>query len=154
MTIDPFDLDRFVEAQTSAYDTAIGELRAGRKRSHWIWFILPQLRGLGMSQMSARYGLQSLAEASAYLAHPILGPRIRECVHTLNALPGNDAVAVLGEIDALKLRSCLTVFAEASREARQDESLFQQGIDKYFRGQPDAATLSLLGRAARPASEP
>ena len=147
---DPFDLDRFLEAQTSAYDTAIGELRAGRKRSHWIWFILPQLRGLGTSQMSAVYGLQSIAEARAYLAHPILGTRIRECVHTLNALPGNDAVAVLGEIDALKLRSCLTIFAEAS----QDESLFQQGLDKYFRGQPDAATLSLLGRAARSASEP
>src|SRR5262252_4044415 len=110
---DPFDLDRFVVAQVSAYDTAITELRSGRKRSHWIWFILPQLHGLGTSQMSTRYGLQSLAEAKAYLAHPLLGPRIRECVRTLNALPGNDAVAVLGDIDAVKLRSCLTVFAEA-----------------------------------------
>ena len=148
MTIGAFDLDRFVAAQASAYDTAIGELRSGRKRSHWIWFILPQLRGLGTSQMSSKYGLQSLAEARAYLAHPLLGIRIRECVRTLNALPGNDAVSVLGSVDALKLRSCLTVFAEAN----QNESLFQEGLDKYFRGEPDAATLSLLGRATR--SEP
>ena len=147
---DPFDLDRFVEAQSTAYDTAIGELRSGRKRSHWIWYILPQLRGLGTSQMSTQYGLQSLAEARAYLAHPLLGPRIRECVRTLNALPGNDATAVLGGIDAVKLRSCLTVFAEAS----QDELLFQEGLDKYFQGQPDAATLSLLRRAIRSRSEP
>ena len=135
------DLGRFVEAQACSYDAAIGELRSGRKRTHWIWYILPQLRGLGTSQMSTRYGLESLAEARAYLAHPVLGTRLRECVHTLNSLPGSDAVAVLGGIDAVKLRSCLTVFAEASR----DESLFQKGLDKYFRGQPDAATLSLLG---------
>jgi len=147
---DPFDLHRYVEAQASAYDTAIAELRSGRKRSHWIWFILPQLHGLGTSQMSTRYGLQSLAEAKAYLAHPLLGPRIRECVRTLNALPGNDAVAVLGDIDAVKLRSCLTVFAEASL----DESLFQEGLDKYFEGQPDRATLSLLGRATGSRSGP
>ena len=100
--------------------------------------------------MSTRYGLQSLAEAKAYLAHPLLGPRIRECVRTLNALPGNDAVAVLGDIDAVKLRSCLTVFAEASL----DESLFQEGLDKYFEGQPDRATLSLLGRATGSRSGP
>jgi uncharacterized protein (DUF1810 family) len=142
---DPFGLDRFVEAQASTYDTAIGELRSGRKSSHWIWYILPQLRGLGTSQMSMRYGLQSLAEARAYLAHPVLGPRLRECVRTLNALPGNDAVAVLGGIDAVKLRSCLTVFAEAS----QDEALFREALDKYFHAQPDAASLSLLGRTTR-----
>ncbi|HVN35211.1 MAG TPA: DUF1810 domain-containing protein [Casimicrobiaceae bacterium] len=145
-----FDLDRFVEAQASAYDVALGELRSGRKRSHWIWYVLPQLRGLGASRMSTRYGLQSLAEAVAYLAHPLLGPRLRECVRTLNALPGSDAVAVLGGIDALKLRSCLTVFAEAS----DHESLFVEALDKYFHGQPDAETLSLLGRTARSRSQP
>ena len=144
-TDDPFDLGRFVEAQASDYETAIGELRSGRKRSHWIWYILPQLRGLGRSEMSVRYGLESLAEAKAYLAHAVLGPRLRECVRTLNALPGSDPVAVLGGIDALKLRSCLTVFAEASDE----DSLFQEGLDKYFRSEPDAATLSLLDRTAR-----
>ena len=147
---DPFDLERFVEAQSSAYDTALDELRSGRKRSHWIWYILPQLRGLGTSQMATKYGLQSLAEAKAYSAHPVLGPRIRECVRTLNALPGNDAVAVLGGIDALKLRSCLTLFAAAG----ENESLFQEGLDKYFQGRADAATLSLLGRTTRSRSEP
>ena len=142
---DPFDLHRFVVAQSSDYDTAIAELRAGRKQSHWIWYILPQLRGLGKSEMSVRYGLRSLAEAKAYLAHPVLGARLRECVRTLNALPGSDPVAVLGGIDALKLRSCLTVFAEASER----DSLFKEALDKYFHGQPDAATLSLLGRTSR-----
>ena len=142
---DPFDLDRFVEAQASAYDTALGELRSGRKRSHWIWYILPQLRWLGRSDMSVRYGLQSLAEAKAYLAHPVLGLRLRECVRTLNALPGSDPVAVLGSIDAIKLRSCLTVFAEAG----ESESLFREALDKYFGGRPDAATLSLLHRTTR-----
>src|SRR5262249_37809052 len=142
---DPFDLKRFVAAQASDYDAALGELRAGRKRSHWIWHILPQLRGLGMSQMATRYGLQSLTEAKAYLAHPLLGHRLRECVRTLNALPGSDAVAVLGGIDAVKLRSCLTVFAEAS----ENEPLFQEGLDKYFHGERDSATMSLLARTSR-----
>jgi len=140
-----FDLDRFVEAQAPVYATVLGELRAGRKRTHWIWYILPQLRGLGTSQMSMRYGLESLAEAKAFLAHPVLGLRLRECVRTLNALPEKDAVAVLGSIDALKLRSCLTVFAEASPE----ESLFREGLEKYFQGRPDTATLSLIDRATR-----
>jgi uncharacterized protein (DUF1810 family) len=146
---DPFDLDRFVEAQTSSYAMAIGELRSGRKRSHWIWYVLPQLRGLGQSAMSMRYGLQSLAEARAYLAHPVLGPRLRECIRTLNTLPENDPVAVLGDIDALKLRSCLTVFAEASEQ----DSSFKEGLDKYFGGQPDAATLSLIEQTFRGESE-
>jgi uncharacterized protein (DUF1810 family) len=146
---DPFDLDRFVEAQASAYDTALAELRSGRKRSHWIWYVLPQLRGLGRSEMSVRYGLQSLDEAKAYLAHPVLGHRLRECVRALNALPGGDAVAVLGGIDAIKLRSCLTVFAEASER----DSSFREALDKYFSGQPDAATLSLLRRATRSESQ-
>jgi uncharacterized protein (DUF1810 family) len=140
---EPFDLDRFIEAQASVYDTALAELRAGRKRTHWIWYILPQLRGLGTSQMSTRYGLQSLGEARAYLAHPVLGLRLRECVRTLNALRESDPVAVLGGIDAQKLRSCLTVFAVASSE----EPLFRAGLEKYFRGQPDAATLSLIERS-------
>jgi len=142
---DPFDLHRFVVAQSSDYDTAIAELRAGRKQSHWIWYILPQLRGLGKSEMSVRYGLRSLAEAKAYLAHPVLGARLRECVRTLSALPASDPVAVLGCIDALKFRSCLTVFAEASER----DSLFKEALDKYFQGQPDAATLSLLDRTTR-----
>ena len=143
--VDPFDLERFVEAQWPVYDTALAELRAGRKRTHWIWYVLPQLRGLGTSQMSIRYGLQSLAEARDYLAHPILGPRLRECVRTLNALRESDPVAMLGGIDAVKLRSCLTLFAEASPE----ESLFREGLEKYFQSEPDAVTLSLIERTSR-----
>jgi len=137
---DPFNLNRFVEAQASDYEQALAELRAGRKRTHWIWHVLPQLRGLGFSQMSNRYGIGSIAEAESYLVHPILGPRLRTCVAALNSLVGLSAVEVLGDVDAAKFRSCLTLFAQIAGE----KSLFSEALNKYFQGQPDRKTLSLL----------
>ena len=142
---DPFDLDRFVVAQAGDYEQALAELRAGRKRSHWIWYILPQLQGLGHSQMSRRYAIESLAMARAYLAHPILGPRLETCVAALNALAGRSAVDVLGAVDAAKFRSCATLFAEAAG----DGSVFAAALNKYFKGQPDRTTLLLLAAGAQ-----
>lgn len=137
---DPYDLARFVEAQRESYDRALSELRAGRKQSHWSWYILPQLRGLGASPMSVRFSIGSLAEAKAYLEHPVLGARLRECVATMNAHGGESASEVLGEIDARKFRSCLTLFAEATKT----DPLFTHALAKYFSGEPDGATLALL----------
>lgn len=137
---DPFDLDRFVVAQAGDYEQALAELRAGRKRSHWIWYILPQLAGLGHSQMSRRYAIESLAMARAYLSHPVLGPRLQTCVATLNALSGRSAVDVLGAVDAAKFRSCATLFAKVAGGS----SVFTEALDKYFQGQPDRTTLTLL----------
>lgn len=140
---DPFDLRRFVEAQKGTYAHALAELRAGQKQTHWIWFVLPQVNGLGTSGMSMRYGIKSLEEARAYLAHQLLGARLKECVSTLIALPHSDAAAVLGTIDAVKFRSCLTLFAAADAK----EPLFTAALSKYFRGTPDEATLSILAAA-------
>jgi uncharacterized protein (DUF1810 family) len=123
-------LQRFVDAQDrdSTYTQALSELRAGRKRGHWIWFVFPQLAGLGTSQMSRRYAIGSAEEASAYLAHPVLGPRLVECAQALLALPGNDPVAVMGELDAVKLRSSMTLFARADGADRA----FEQVLARYF----------------------
>ena len=140
MTNDPFDLDRFVKAQEPIYDEALAELRAGSKRTHWSWFILPQMRGLGFSSMSVRYAIGSLDEAKAYLAHPILGPRLRECVSAMNSHKGLTASQILGSTDAQKLRSCITLFIEAS----EHEPIFTAALAKYFGGAPDQRTLSLL----------
>jgi uncharacterized protein (DUF1810 family) len=137
---DPYDLDRFVEAQAGNYDDALAELRAGRKRTHWSWYVFPQIRGLGSSAMSLRYAIGSLAEAVAYLDHEVLGPRLRECVAALNAHQGLGVDDVLGDIDARKFRSCLTLFAQAA----PSEPLFRKALDKYFGGDPDAATLAIL----------
>lgn len=137
---DPFDLARFVAAQQDTYASALAELQAGRKRSHWIWFVLPQLRGLGLSGKSQRYGIASLDEARAYLAHPVLGPRLHECTATLNALGARAAADVLGELDALKWRSNLTLFAAAAGRG----SIFEAALARYFGGQGDARTLELL----------
>ena len=143
---DPFDLDRFVTAQQPIYGQALAELRAGSKRTHWSWFILPQMRGLGASSMSVRYGIGSLDEAKAYLAHPLLGPRLRECVVAMNSHTGLSASQILGSIDAQKFRSCVTLFGEASER----ETLFTAALAKYFDGVPDQGTLSLLaGRQKR-----
>jgi uncharacterized protein (DUF1810 family) len=141
---DPFDLGRFVDAQRSTHAQALAELRAGRKESHWMWFVLPQLRGLGSSGMAQRYGLASAEEAVAYLAHPVLGPRLRECVAAMNALPGTDAEDVLGPTDALKYRSCLTLFAAVA----PGEKLFAEALGRYYGGKPDPRTLELLARDA------
>ena len=111
---DPHDLDRFLEAQAANYGQALAELRAGRKRSHWSWYVLPQIRGLGSSPLSVRYAISGLAEAGAYLDHPVLGARLRECVAAMNDNAGSDAAAILGGIDARKFRSCLTLFAQVA----------------------------------------
>ena len=137
---DPFDLDRFVMAQAPIYEEALAELRAGSKRTHWIWFILPQMRGLGFSSRSVRYGIGSLDEAKAYLAHALLGPRLRECVSAMNSHNSLSASEILGSIDAQKFRSCVTLFIEAS----EHEPTFTAALDKYFGGVPDQRTLSLL----------
>lgn len=147
-TSDPFHLSRFVEAQEASYQQALSELHAGRKQSHWSWYILPQVLGLGSSPMSVRYAIRSMAEAKAYLEHPLLGTRLRECVAAMNMHSGVSASEILGEIDAEKFRSCLTLFARAVGS----ESVFAEALSKYFSGRPDAATLAILAsqQAARP----
>lgn len=137
---DPFDLRRFVDAQRDVYDRAASELRSKRKVSHWMWFVFPQLRGLGVSEASRFYGVSGLAEATAYLEHPLLGARLRECVEILLAIDGRTAEEILGRIDAVKLRSCLTLFARAA----PGEELFAAALAKYFAGEPDPRTIQLL----------
>ena len=141
----PFALDRFLEAQRDAYDIAIAELRAGRKRSHWIWFVFPQLKGLGRSALSHRYGLSGVAEASAYLAHPVLGVRLLDAIYAMLANGAVPAAAILGELDALKFRSCLTLFSVAAPA----QPLFAATLAHYFEGRPDPETLALLGSVSR-----
>ena len=137
------DLQRFVQAQEARMDDVLAELAAGRKRTHWMWFVFPQLRGLGRSQMAWHFGLQARDEAVAYLAHPLLGPRLRECVELVLAVDGRSAHAVFGSPDDLKLCSCLTLF----REIDGAGGVFGKALDKFFDGQPDAATLQLLAGA-------
>jgi uncharacterized protein (DUF1810 family) len=142
MPTDPFNLQRFLDAQEATYEQALGELRAGHKRSHWSWYIFPQVAGLGSSRMSVLYAIKSLEEAKAYMAHPVLGLRLRECVAAMNSHAGIGAEEILGRIDATKLQSCLTLFAQADGS----EPAFREGLDKYFHGQPDATTLAILAR--------
>lgn len=133
-------LQRFVAAQDtdSTYVRARAELRAGRKTSHWMWFAFPQIAGLGQSEMSQRYAIASLDEARAYLDHPVLGPRLRECAEALLSHSGKSAREILGEIDAVKLRSSMTLFARAADP--QDAEVFEQVLARYFNGEADAAT--------------
>ena len=135
-----FDLERFVTAQQGVYEGALRELRAGRKTGHWIWFIFPQLAGLGRSEMSRFYGIESLDEARAYLDHPVLGPRLRECVHAVLATSGATADQIFGSLDAMKVRSSMTLFHRAA----PDELLFRQMLDRVFSGGADEETDSLL----------
>lgn len=137
------DLSRFVEAQADSFPTALAELRVGRKRSHWMWFIFPQIAGLGRSPTARYYAIRDAGEARAYLAHPILGPRLLEAVRTANAAPGS-AEAVFGGIDAIKLRSSLTLFAAVA----DDPAPFREGLDRFFDGQADDATLAKLDHPA------
>ena len=137
---DPHDLRRFVDAQQDVYDAAVRELRAGRKTSHWMWFVFPQIAGLGRSPTAQRYAIGSLAEAEAYLAHPLLGPRLHECARILTELRGRSASEVFGEVDALKLRSSMTLFARAAAEP----SPFGEVLARYFDGAEDQATLERL----------
>jgi uncharacterized protein (DUF1810 family) len=136
---DPFNLARFTDAQNGVYEHAVAELRRGRKTSHWMWFVFPQVAGLGQSAASRRYAITSLAEAEAYLAHPVLGPRLRECASILTRT-SRSAEQVFGGIDALKLRSSMTLF----RHADPDEALFGQVLDQYFNGAEDPATLQRI----------
>ena len=138
---DDFELQRFVTAQQGVYDGALAELRAGRKTGHWIWFVFPQVAGLGRSEMSRMYSIGSLAEARAYLANPVLGPRLRECVAALLATHGRSADEMLGSIDAVKLRSSMTLFLRAD----PDEPAFRAVLDRFYDGRPDAATDAILG---------
>ena len=142
---DPFDLARFLSAQARDYGIALAELRAGEKRSHWMWYVFPQLRGLGHSSTAIAYGITGLDEARAYLAHPVLGERLRECVRALLALRTAHAEEVLGHVDAMKLRSCLTLFGAAA----PGEPLFSRALAKYFHDEADERTLGLLQGAAR-----
>ena len=136
---DPFDLERFVRAQATDYDRALSELREGEKRSHWMWYVFPQIEGLGNSPMSHRYSIKSGAEALAYLGHPVLGPRLRECAAVVNSIVGRSALDIFGSPDDLKLRSCATLFARVS-----DDGVFEQVLTKYFNGQHDSETLRRL----------
>ena len=138
-----FDLARFVQAQDGHYAQALAELQAGRKRSHWIWYVLPQLRALGRSAMAREYGIQGLDEAVAYLAHPVLGPRLVACVQALLAHRDRSATAILGEIDAMKFRSCLTLFHAAAPEV----PCFADALRVFYQGMPDVQTLRLLDLA-------
>jgi uncharacterized protein (DUF1810 family) len=140
---DPHDLDRFVEAQTGDYDRAVAEIRSGRKQSHWMWYVFPQLAGLGVSSTARRYAIRSLAEAEAYLRHPVLGPRLIECAEAVLAVEGRSAHEIFGAPDDMKLRSCATLFARVS----PGRSVFQRLLDRFFAGAPDRATLGLLEAA-------
>ena len=139
---DPFDLNRFVDAQDDGdtYGQALRELRAGSKRSHWMWFIFPQIAGLGMSETSRHFAISGLAEAQAYLAHPVLGPRLIESASALADLDGVSAVQVFGPVDAQKLRSSMTLFARAA----SDQQVFRDVLARYFGGETDEATISRL----------
>ncbi len=141
---DPYDLDRFVQAQVGVYETALTEIQNGRKRSHWMWFIFPQFVGLGNSPTSRHYAIRSRGEAKAYLAHPLLGARLCSCARAAVAVSGRSARDIFGSPDDVKLRSCATLFAETSPE----NSVFQELLDVYFAGEPDQRTLELLARAS------
>ena len=136
-----FDLERFVAAQEGVYDGALRELRRGRKTGHWIWFIFPQLAGLGRSEMSRFYGIESLDEARAYLDHPVLGPRLRKCVGAVLATSGATADQIFGSLDAMKVRSSMTLFNRAA----PDEPLFSEVLERLYGSVADAATDSILG---------
>lgn len=136
-----YDLQRFKNAQEQDYKLALAEIRAGRKRSHWIWYVFPQLKGLGGSYMCARYGIDGIGEAKAYLADKTLRSRLVEISQSLLELDGNDPVAIMGHIDALKLRSCMTLFSRVP----DSDPVFAAVLDKYYDGKPDQLTLKMLG---------
>jgi uncharacterized protein (DUF1810 family) len=141
---DTFNLQRFVDAQAPVYDAVVDELQAGAKRSHWIWFIFPQLAGLGRSPTAARFAISSLAEAQAYLGHDILGARLRECTHLVNSIEGRSVDDIFGWPDNLKVRSSMTLFARAT----PDNAEFMDLLERFYGGEQDPATVALL--SARP----
>ncbi len=141
---DPYDLARFVEAQTHDYAPALSEIKSGRKRSHWMWYIFPQFDGLGFSSTSKQYAIKSVAEAEAYLAHPVLGPRLLECAQAALGVHGKTAYQIFGSPDDLKLKSSATLFAHVSPAG----SVFHRLLEKYFQNQGDEKTLRLIGAKA------
>ncbi|HEU0229549.1 MAG TPA: DUF1810 domain-containing protein [Burkholderiaceae bacterium] len=138
---DPHDLQRFVNAQEPVIEQVFQELRAGRKQSHWMWFVFPQIQGLGGSPMARRFAISSLDEARAYLRHPVLGERLRRCTRLVNAIEGCSLGQVMAYPDDLKFRSCMTLFAQAG----EDVQVFADALDKYCGGEPDEKTLAILG---------
>jgi uncharacterized protein (DUF1810 family) len=140
---DGYDLERFVRAQEGVYEQACAELRAGRKRTHWMWFIFPQIKGLGSSEMAMRYAIASIEEAKAYLEHPVLGSRLRECTQTVLDVKGKTAEEIFGYPDNLKFHSSMTLFAQAA-EISEEDLVFSQALDKYFEGKEDAGTIERL----------
>ncbi|MGA2370322.1 MAG: DUF1810 domain-containing protein [Candidatus Korobacteraceae bacterium] len=139
-TTDPFNLQRFVAAQDPAYGDACSELRSGLKESHWMWFIFPQIKGLGYSFLSQKFAISSRQEAEAYLRHPILGPRLRECTRLVNLLEGRSVQDIFGYPDDMKFKSCMTLFASAT----PDNQIFLDALGKYYAGEMDTLTLQLL----------
>ncbi len=139
----PIELERFVQAQDGVYEQALQEIRNGRKETHWMWYVFPQLDGLGSSDMARRYAIRSLAEAKAYLAHPVLGPRLLQCCEAVQAHGDRSVHDILGFPDDMKLRSCATLFARASAPG----SPFERLLARHFHGEPHARTLQLLGEA-------
>lgn len=137
----PPAFDRFLQAQEPVWPRVLAELRAGRKRTHWMWFVFPQIRGLGHSDMAQRYAIESLAEARAYLAHPVLGRRLQACCQILLGLESSSALDVMGTPDDLKLRSCMTLFAEASGPG----SVFHAVLQRFYGGEKDPRTVQMLG---------
>lgn len=144
---DPFDLDRFVQAQNPVFGAVQAELARGRKQTHWMWFVFPQVAGLGFSAMSQRYAIGSRAEAEAYLAHPLLGPRLIECTRLVLAVDGRTLNAILGAPDDSKFRSSMTLFGAVS-----DEAVFDEALARYFAGERDDATLEILASLDRRAT--
>jgi uncharacterized protein (DUF1810 family) len=137
---DPFNLQRFLDAQAPVFSHVLAELREGRKRTHWMWFIFPQIAGLGSSDMARHFAISGRAEALAYLAHPTLGPRLRECTELVNQIPNRAIADIFGYPDDLKFRSSITLFAAVA----PGEAAFRAALDQYFAGQPDPATLARL----------
>ncbi|MBH0200562.1 MAG: DUF1810 domain-containing protein [Nitrospira sp.] len=141
-----YNLQRFLDAQEGVYDTVLNELRVGRKSSHWIWFIFPQITGLGHSGMAQQFAIASLDEAKAYLQHPVLGPRLRVCTQLVLNVNGRSAEEIFGYPDNLKFRSCMTLFLTAAT----DNNLFNNALLKYFDGKPDQLTMNVLARHNMP----
>jgi uncharacterized protein (DUF1810 family) len=141
--LDKHDLERFLDAHSGVYEQACAELRAGKKRTHWMWFIFPQIQGLGSSEMAVRYAISSLEEAKAYLEHPLLGSRLRECVGIVLKLEGKLVEEIFGYPDNLKFHSSMTLFAQAATMSEED-LVFSQALDKYFSGKEDPATIQRL----------
>jgi uncharacterized protein (DUF1810 family) len=142
MTDDRFNLQRFVAAQHDEMERVLAELKDGCKRGHWMWFVFPQLRGLGRSDMANLYAISSRAEAEAYWEHPVLGPRLAECANLVNLVEGRSILEIFGSTDAMKFRSSMTLFAQSARNI----GVFSDALDKYFAGLPDRPTLNLLGQ--------